>query len=144
MPEPLACQGKMTMTKQNLKIELIRAYETIPRDNGHYRVLVDRLWPRGVKKEELDIDVWMKQLSPSSELRKWFGHDPARWDEFRRRYFKELGKVEDEVSKMLDDAGKRTILLIYGAKDEEHNQAVALKEWIEAHASKLKTLVSEE
>lgn len=132
------------MVKQNLKIELIRAYETIPRDHGHYRVLVDRLWPRGVKKEELDIDVWMKELSPSSELRKWFGHDPERWDEFRGRYFKELDKVEDEVSKMLDDAGKRTILLIYGAKDEEHNQAVALKEWIEAHASKLKTLVSKE
>lgn len=119
------------MTKQKLKIELIRAYETIPRDNGHYRVLVDRLWPRGVKKEELDIDVWLKELSPSSELRKWFDHDPERWEEFRKRYFKELGKVEDQVSKMLEDAGKRTILLIYGAKDEEHNQAVALKEWIE-------------
>jgi len=132
------------MTKQTLKIELIRAYEAIPRDNGHYRVLVDRLWPRGVKKEDLDIDVWLKELSPSSELRKWFDHDPERWEEFRKRYFKELSKVQDQVSKMLEDAGKRTVLLIYGAKDKEHNQAVALKEWIEAHASKLKTLVSEE
>ncbi len=127
------------MPKQELKIELIRAYETIPRDNGHYRVLVDRLWPRGIKKEDLDLDVWMKELSPSSELRKWFNHDLDRWHEFRERYFKELGKVKARVSEMLESAGKQTILLIYGAKDEEHNQAVALKEWIEDHASELKT-----
>lgn len=84
-----------------------------------------------MKKQDLDADVWMKELSPSTELRKWFGHDPERWDEFRHRYFKELDQVEDQVSAMLEDAGKRTILLIYGAKDEEHNQAVALIEWIE-------------
>ncbi|MCC7337460.1 MAG: DUF488 family protein [Pirellulaceae bacterium] len=132
------------MAKQKLQVELIRAYDTIPRDNGHFRVLVDRLWPRGVKKEDLDIDVWLKELSPSSELRKWFDHDPERWEEFRKRYFKELGKVQDQVSKMLEDAGKRTILLIYGAKDDEHNQAVALKEWIETHASKLKSLQPKE
>lgn len=132
------------MAKQEFKVELIRAYDTIPRDNGHYRVLVDRLWPRGVKKEDLDVDVWMKEVSPSSELRKWFNHDPARWDEFRKRYFEELDKVEDQVSEMLGNAGKRTILLIYGAKDEEHNQAVVLKEWIEEHASELKSLVHEE
>jgi uncharacterized protein YeaO (DUF488 family) len=132
------------VAKQKLQVELIRAYDTIPRDNGHFRVLVDRLWPRGVKKEDLDIDVWLKELSPSSELRKWFDHDPERWEEFRKRYFKELGKVQDQVSKMLEDAGKRTILLIYGAKDDEHNQAVALKEWIETHASKLKSLQPKE
>lgn len=122
------------MTKQELRIELIRAYDRVPRDNQHYRVLVDRLWPRGVKKEELDVDVWMKEVSPSSELRKWFDHDPKRWNEFRKRYFKELDEVDDQVSGMLEDAGRRTILLIYGAKDEEHNQAVALKEWIEKKA----------
>ena len=124
------------MSKQKLKIKLIRAYETISRDNGHYRVLVDRLWPRGVKKEDLDVDVWMKEVSPSTELRKWFDHDPERWDEFRTRYFKELDEVRVQVLEMLESAGKRTILLIYGAKDDEHNQAVALKEWIENHLSK--------
>ncbi|QEF97822.1 hypothetical protein Mal15_18670 [Stieleria maiorica] len=124
------------MSKQKLKVKLIRAYETIPRDNGHYRVLVDRLWPRGVKKEDLDVDVWMKEVSPSTELRKWFDHDPERWDEFRTRYFKELDEVRVQVLEMLESAGKRTILLIYGAKDDEHNQAVALKEWIENHLSK--------
>ena len=124
------------MSKQKLKIKLIRAYETISRDNGHYRVLVDRWWPRGVKKEDLDVEVWMKEVSPSTELRKWFDHDPERWDEFRTRYFKELDEVRVQVLEMLESAGKRTILLIYGAKDDEHNQAVALKEWIENHLSK--------
>lgn len=126
------------MTKRALKIELARAYEDSQHDNGHYRVLVDRLWPRGVAKEDLDVDVWMKNLAPSTDLRKWFNHDPERWDEFRERYFRELDKVESQVSEMLEEAGKRTILLLYGAKDEEHNQAVALKEWIDKHASKLK------
>lgn len=127
----------MSTTKP--KIELGRAYETVPHDHGHYRVLVDRLWPRGVKKDDLDVDVWMKELAPSTELRKWFNHDPERWDEFRKRYFEELDDVKERVSEMLAESGKRTILLLYGAKDEEHNQAVALKEWIEKHLSSLKS-----
>ncbi len=127
------------MTKGKPKIELARAYESSPHDNGHYRVLVDRLWPRGVKKDDLDFDIWMKELAPSTELRHWFNHDSERWDEFRKKYFKELDEVADQVSELLQSAGNRTILLLYGAKDEEHNQAVALKEWIEKHASTLKT-----
>ena len=119
------------MKKPKLNIQIARAYGDYPRDNGHYRVLVDRLWPRGVRKEELDMDAWMKGLAPSTELRRWFNHDPERWDEFRQRYFKELGKVKELASELLESAGKRTILLLYGAKDEEHNQAVALREWLE-------------
>ncbi|MEO8272099.1 MAG: DUF488 domain-containing protein [Aureliella sp.] len=126
------------MTKQTLKIELARAYQSSPHDNGHYRVLVDRLWPRGVKKDDLAVDVWMKELAPSTKLRQWFNHDPERWNEFRKKYFKELDEVAEQVSELLQSANNRTILLLYGAKDEEHNQAVALKEWIEKHASKLK------
>jgi len=91
-----------------------------------------------VTKESLEIDVWMKDLAPSTELRKWFNHDPERWDEFRKRYFKELDVRADLVSELLESAGHRTLLLLYGAKDEEHNQAVALKEWLEKHAATLK------
>ena len=125
------------MPGTKLKIELARAYHAPPPD-GHYRVLIDRIWPRGVTKESLEIDVWMKDLAPSTELRKWFNHYPERWDEFRKRYFKELDVRADLVSELLESAGHRTLLLLYGAKDEEHNQAVALKEWLEKHAATLK------
>ena len=124
------------MPGTKLKIELARAYHA-PETKGHYRVLIDRLWPRGVKKEDLKIDDWMKDLAPSTELRKWFNHDPERWDEFRKRYFKELDTNADQVSELLESAGGRTLLLLYGAKDEEHNQAVVLKEWMEKHLAKL-------
>jgi uncharacterized protein YeaO (DUF488 family) len=126
------------MPKHLPKIELARAYHS-PATDGHYRVLVDRLWPRGIKKEDLKFDVWMKELAPSTELRHWFNHDPARWDDFRKRYFKELEDHADLVSELLESAGRKPILLLYGAHDEEHNQAVALKEWIEKHAAKLKS-----
>lgn len=125
------------MTKRKLKIELARAYDPPPAD-GSYRVLVDRLWPRGVKKEDLPIDVWMKELAPSTELRHWFNHDPDRWEEFCKRYFKELEENSDKVSELLENANHQPILLLYGARDEQHNQAVALKQWIEKHAAKLK------
>ncbi|WP_153558025.1 DUF488 domain-containing protein [Roseimaritima sediminicola] len=123
----------MSKRKQKTELELVRAYDDIPQDNRHYRVLIDRVWPRGVKKEDLSVDAWPKELAPSEELRQWFDHDPEKWDEFRERYFKELDDVGDQVSEMIEEAGKRTVLLIYGTKDEEHNQAVALKEWIEKH-----------
>jgi len=122
------------VSKQKTKIELARAYDA-PAPAGHYRVLIDRVWPRGVKKEELKIDVWKKDLAPSTELRKWFNHDPERWDEFRKRYFEELDACEDEVAELLEASGGKVILLLYGAKDEEHNQAVALKQWIEQNAT---------
>lgn len=118
------------MTKRKPKIEIARAYDP-PASNGSYRVLVDRLWPRGVKKEDLEIDTWVKEVAPSTELRRWFNHDPERWNEFRKRYFKELQDNQAAVSELLEAAGDAPVLLLYGAKDQEHNQAVALKEWIE-------------
>lgn len=116
------------------KIEIARAYHP-PAADGSYRVLVDRLWPRGVKKEDLEIDAWLKDVAPSTELRRWFNHDPERWNEFRKRYFKELDDNQAAVAQLLESADGSPILLLYGAKDEAHNQAVALKEWIEQHKS---------
>ena len=107
-------------------IKLKRAYEKPARDDGE-RVLVERLWPRGLTKLEVKIDLWMKDVAPSTELRRWFGHDPDKWEEFRRRYQKEL-KDKDDLIKLLKRKAKAgTITLIYAARDEEHNGALVLK-----------------
>lgn len=111
-----------------MKIVLKRAYEEPDRSDG-FRVLVDRLWPRGKKKADLDLDMWAKNISPSTELRKWFGHDPERWLEFCKRYKTELAAAEtkDAISEIVHAAHQHsTITLIYGAKDTEHNEAVVL------------------
>lgn len=108
-------------------IRLKRAYEPPAADDG-VRILVDRLWPRGVRKEAAALDRWAKDLAPSSELRKWFGHDPARWDEFRRRYREELREHADQVDELRGLARKGRITLVYSAHDEAHNDAVVLKE----------------
>ncbi len=108
------------------QIEIARAYD-LPKSDDSYRVLVDRLWPRGVKKESLHMDEWAKELSPSDELRKWFDHDPDKWDEFQKRFVDELSDKSDQIEALLDAAGDKPILLIYAAKDEEHNNAVVLK-----------------
>ena len=129
------------MAKRKAKFEIARAYDA-PEPDGRYRVLVDRLWPRGVKKEELKLDAWMKQLAPSTELRRWFNHDPQRWDEFRKRFFKELEATPDQVAQLREAAEKQIVLLLYGARDEKHNNAVAVKEFLEKHAVKKKTQVA--
>lgn len=121
------------MAKTKPKIDIARAYDA-PEPDGRFRVLVDRLWPRGVKKEELKLDAWMKELAPSADLRRWFNHDPRRWDEFRRRFFKELEAKPDELAQLRETAEKQSVLLLYGARDEKHNNAVALKEFLEKHA----------
>ncbi len=113
-------------------IRVKRAYEEPARTDGA-RYLVDRLWPRGVAKTSLQIDDWFKDLAPSDRLRRWFGHDPRKWDEFRRRYFAELDAKPQVWEPLLDAARKRHITLIYGAKDTEHNNAVALAEYLTAH-----------
>jgi uncharacterized protein YeaO (DUF488 family) len=95
-------------------------------------VLVDRLWPRGIRKEAARVDEWLKEIAPSSELRKWFGHDPARWAEFKKRYRRELAGQEPLVSALRQQAGQGTLTLLFSAKDEEHNNAVALKELVDA------------
>ena len=114
-------------------IKTKRIYDIVEKDNG-MQVLVDRLWPRGLKKEEIKIDLWLKEVAPSTELRKWFSHDPTRWKEFCKRYKWELTNDEErrkvlrELTKM---AERRNLTLIYSAKDREHNNAVALKKLIE-------------
>ena len=108
-------------------IKIKRVYE--PRDGGDgFRVLVDRVWPRGVTKEKAAVDLWLKEVAPSTELRKWFGHDPQRWDEFRARYRAELEAQPALIEQLRERAGKGALTLVYSAHDEAHNQAVVLKE----------------
>lgn len=96
-----------------------------------FRVLVDRVWPRGVLKDGAAIDLWAKEIAPSAELRKWFGHDPAKWEGFRARYRAELAARSDALGDLLARCGDGTVTLLYGARDREHNQAVVLKEVLE-------------
>lgn len=119
------------MNNMPTKITIKRAYDEPGKDDG-YRVLVDRLWPRGVKKEALAIDEWDKDIAPSPELRKWFGHDPTKFDEFRARYTTEL-ESSDEPQKLLEKAGKHTVItLVYAAKDPEINHARVLQEYLQS------------
>ena len=108
-------------------VKLKRAYEPAGPDDGT-RILVDRLWPRGVSKAEAAVDRWLKEIAPSSELRQWFGHDPARWPEFLRRYTEELRQHEAALDEIRALVRKGTVTLVYGARDETHNDAVALKD----------------
>lgn len=111
------------------ELRLKRAYEPAGAGDGQ-RVLVDRIWPRGVSKAEAHIDLWLKDVAPSTALRKWFGHKPERWDEFRERYFQEL-KANPAVEELRQIMAKGPVTLVYGAKDTQHNQAVALAEFLE-------------
>ncbi|HXP64226.1 MAG TPA: DUF488 family protein [Steroidobacteraceae bacterium] len=110
------------------EILIKRAYEAAARGDG-YRVLVDRLWPRGLTKQELPLDQWDKDLAPTTELRKWFGHEPERWAEFQKRYRKELSSPEQRgrMRELLENASPRALTLVYGAKDEEHTHALVLQ-----------------
>ena len=118
-------------------IKLKRVYEKEDPDDG-VRYLIERLWPRGVKKTSLRIDGWLKDAGPSTELRKWFSHDPAKWQEFHRRYFAELDRVPDAWAPIRDAARHGTVTLLYSSHDTEHNNAVALKEYVE-HKADAKT-----
>ena len=113
-----------------MSIELKRAYDQAAESDG-YRVLVDRIWPRGVAKGDLQVDAWLKDLAPSAGLRKWFGHDPAKWDEFKRRYAGELEQRSDALEQLVERARAGRVTLVFSAKDTEHNNAVALKEHLE-------------
>lgn len=110
-----------------MDVRLKRAYEPAARSDG-YRVLIDRLWPRGVSKEQAQLDEWARELAPSSELRRWFGHDPARFDAFRRRYLDELAAQGTKLRELRGRAREGTLTLVYGARDSEHNDAVVLAE----------------
>ncbi|HET8689987.1 MAG TPA: DUF488 domain-containing protein [Candidatus Saccharimonadales bacterium] len=112
-----------------MKVVVKRAYEPAAPSDG-YRVLVDRLWPRGVKKEDLKLDEWLKDVAPSDELRQWFGHDPAKFEEFAKKYRLELGKTDltRGLLKRVGDMDRLT--LVYSAKDEQHNQAMVLRDYL--------------
>jgi uncharacterized protein YeaO (DUF488 family) len=98
-----------------------------PDEGDGTRILVDRLWPRGLTKEKARVDLWLKDIAPSTELRKWFGHDPGKWTEFQKRYRAELRDNQEQVSLLMQEAAKGDVTLVYGAKDEEHNEAVVLQ-----------------
>ncbi|MGN2390078.1 DUF488 domain-containing protein [Pelomicrobium sp. G1] len=108
-----------------------RVYDP-PREEDGLRVLVDRLWPRGLSKDAARVDLWLKDIAPSDALRKWYGHDPARWDEFRRRYFSELEARRERLEELKERARRGRVTLLFGARDEERNNAVALRQYLES------------
>lgn len=110
-----------------MTIQIKRVYEKPAKSDGT-RILVDRLWPRGLTKEKAHVDLWLKEVAPTDDLRKWFGHDPARWPEFRTRYRAELKHNSEQMTLLKQALAKGPATIVYGAKDEEHNQAVVLKE----------------
>jgi uncharacterized protein YeaO (DUF488 family) len=114
-------------------IQVKRAYDAPSRRDG-LRILVERLWPRGVSKEKAAVDLWLKDLAPSTELRKWFDHDPEKWDVFRRRYWSELGQKGDLLVLLKHRTTEGAVTFVYAAHDEEHNSAVALKAFLEERA----------
>lgn len=117
--------GKSQIPAANLQLK--RAYEPAAEGDGR-RILVDRLWPRGVSKEAAHLDDWMKDIAPSTDLRKWFGHDPARWDEFQSRYRAELAGHESDLDTIRTLARSGRVTLVYSAHDEQHNDAVVLQD----------------
>jgi uncharacterized protein YeaO (DUF488 family) len=116
-------------------IHIKRAYEEPSRKDG-LRILVDRLWPRGLTKERVAVKLWLKDVAPSTELRKWLDHDPAKWKQFQARYQKELGEKTDVLKLLKQKAEEHTVTLVYGARDEQHNEALALKTILEGHRTK--------
>ena len=119
-------------------IRVERIYDNPKGNNDGFRILVDRLWPRGLSKDKVRFDLWQKEIAPSNSLRKWFGHDQKKWNEFKRRYFKELDGKKELVSvilsKVKEESSTTTITLLYGTKEERFNNAVALKEYLEEKA----------
>jgi uncharacterized protein YeaO (DUF488 family) len=123
----------MTDARPNRRVlvtpRLKRTYDPATRSDGQ-RILVERLWPRGMRKSDLEADVWLKEVAPSTELRRWFGHRPQRWDEFRRRYRKELDAKPDAWVSILDRGQKGTVTLLYSAHDVLHNGALVLRDYL--------------
>jgi len=112
-------------------IKIKRVYEPVSEDDG-FRILVDRLWPRGVSKEKAHVDLWIKDIGPSDELRKWFAHDPNKWEQFKKRYAAEMKNKSDLIWKIKQlEEKKGTVTLVYSARDPEHNQAIALNPYLQ-------------
>ena len=114
----------------NMTLRIKRIYEPPAAQDGT-RILVDRLWPRGVSREEAHVHAWLKEIAPSAELRRWFGHDPDKWDAFRRRYLEELESNPAAVEEFKRQIGQSTATLLYGARDTEHNNALVLRDFID-------------
>ena len=118
------------MRKDAGMIRLKRVYDSPAEEDG-FRVLVERLWPRGITKAEAHLDLWMKEIAPSSDLRKWFAHDPAKWEEFSKRYEKELVENRDLVKTLEQKSRETTVTLVFAAHDIQHNSALVLKQFME-------------
>jgi uncharacterized protein YeaO (DUF488 family) len=114
---------------KNINLDLKRVYDQPKRTDG-FRILVDRLWPRGLSKEKARVDLWLKEIAPSQELRKWFGHDPTRWEQFKTKYRIELQKKPGSLIWLKDKASEEHITLLYSASDTAHNNAIALREFV--------------
>ena len=114
-----------------MEIGIKRIYES-PGDADGYRILVDRLWPRGISRDKAKADLWLKEIAPSDELRHWYGHDPAKWPEFKTRYFAELDEKPELVSRILEHVRKGKVTFLYSSKEEKLNNAVALIEYVKA------------
>ncbi|MEA3366312.1 MAG: DUF488 family protein [Candidatus Hydrogenedentes bacterium] len=113
-----------------MDIRIRRLYHEATKNDG-YRVLVDRVWPRGVSKQDAHLDAWNRDVAPTDDLRKWFGHDPDKWDEFKKQYKNELSANWEAVAPLLEKAREKRVTLVFGAKDKEHNNAVVLREFLE-------------
>ncbi|HEY9746341.1 MAG TPA: DUF488 domain-containing protein [Oculatellaceae cyanobacterium] len=122
------------MAKQSLSIKLKRAYEP-PSPSDGKRILVERLWPRGISKEAAALDLWMKEISPSTELRKWYNHQPERWEDFQEKYRAELSSKPDLVQELLHTCQQGPVTFVFAAHDEKRNSAVVLKDFLENHQS---------
>jgi uncharacterized protein YeaO (DUF488 family) len=116
--------------KTQMKVKIKGVYDKPDKEDGK-RILVDRLWPRGLTKEKADIDLWVKEIAPSTELRKWFGHDPVKWNGFQKRYLKELKDNKEKITFLKEQIRRGLVTLVYGAKDEEHNEALVLKKLLD-------------
>ena len=113
-----------------MELKIKRVYDAPEKGDG-IRILVDRVWPRGMKKDAAAIDLWLREIAPTAELRKWFNHDDEKWEEFRNRYYKELENNQEHVSRLRKELKKETVTLVYAAKNKEHNQAVVIKEFLQ-------------
>jgi uncharacterized protein YeaO (DUF488 family) len=111
-------------------IEIKRIYDPAAAEDG-IRILVDRLWPRGLSKSDAKVDLWLKEIAPSHELRKWYAHDPGKWVEFKKKYFKELDERKELVNLILEKVKQGNLTLLFGSKEKRYNNAMALKEYIE-------------
>lgn len=116
-----------------MHMQIKRVYDE-PSETDGKRILIDRLWPRGLTKAKAKVDLWLKDIAPSKELRQWFGHDPRKWYEFKKRYQDELHKNSEAVSQLRAHMAQGTVTFVYGAKDQEHNDAVVLQEYLRERA----------